>query len=599
DLIEKSSLKEIEKIKDVRNIIAHSSDMSLCDQEYEKHLTEIENSLINLGLNKKDIEHFKLNFNSTETKEVNNEKILDYKKGDVSFLNQNSFSKSIESKGIDFTLDLSQKKIFFFNEKPNYQQLAEYFQQLAGKWITNTKSNGTGQRKLSNATKSAEKSKTITKSLGLKTNGTGLSKISNATKSAEKSKTITKSLGLKTNGTGLSKISNATKSAEKSKTIIESSGLKTNGTGQAKLSNATKSVQKSTTISKSSVLKTNETGQAKLSNATKSAGKSTANTKSSVLKTNGTGLAKLSSATISVGKSTANNKTSDLKTNGTGQTKLSNATKSAGKSTANTKSSVLKTNGTGLAKLSYAIKSADRSTTNTNSCLVVGLCNKKDCTSVQYSQLCVYIDEVLRKETNFKLPNFNEIGNIRICAPCCRPAGHSTCFSAPALTAPLLNLKNVFGLSNKSAEKALNMASIPAGSQDTIWEASTSLTGKMSSCFVLHDVLSEIQARLLHVIGPNQYSINWLDMLELSDLKSKFVFHSDTIVSSSNFKESLNSIGNVHIFYPLLNYLSSNQDYIELVLQEWISNSKKLKSFQNGYTDDNLNQNSKIRRSLF
>ncbi|RNA18008.1 neurobeachin [Brachionus plicatilis] len=288
------------------------------------------------------------------------------------------------------------------------------------------------------------------------------------------------------------------------------------------------------------------------------------------------------------------------------------------------------------------------------SCLVVGLCNKKEFTSVQirelnfdsseknfdmwhsigivhapakgpfgYSQLCVYIDGVLRKETNFKLPNFNDIGNIRICGPCCRPAGHSTGFSAPALTVPLLNFKNVFGLSNKSAEKALNMASIPAGSQDTIWEASTSLTGKMSSCFVLHDVLSEIQARLLHAIGPNQYSINWLDMLELSDLKSKFVFHFDakcvkgpacldlssnkvsarfsaTIVSSSNFKESLNSIGSVHIFYPLLNYLSSNQDYIELVLQEWISNSKKLKSFQNGHTDDNLDQNSKMaRRSLF
>lgn len=43
----------------------------------------------------------------------------------------------------------------------------------------------------------------------------------------------------------------------------------------------------------------------------------------------------------------------------------------------------------------------------------------------------------------------------------------------------------------------------------------------------------------------------------------------------NNSKESLNSIGSVQIFYPLLNYLSSNQDYYDLVCNAWSSHSKQ------------------------
>ena len=68
---------------------------------------------------------------------------------------------------------------------------------------------------------------------------------------------------------------------------------------------------------------------------------------------------------------------------------------------------------------------------------------------------------------------------------------------------------------------------IPSGSQDTVWDPSTCLIGQMSTCFVLHDVISDIQARLIYELGPNQYAINWLDLPELTDLKSKFVFHYD------------------------------------------------------------------------
>lgn len=51
--------------------------------------------------------------------------------------------------------------------------------------------------------------------------------------------------------------------------------------------------------------------------------------------------------------------------------------------------------------------------------------------------------------------------------------------------------------------------------------------GQLSSCFVLHDVISELQARLLYELGPNQYAFNWLDIVEMSELKNKLVFHYD------------------------------------------------------------------------
>ncbi|CAF0785781.1 unnamed protein product [Brachionus calyciflorus] len=218
-----------------------------------------------------------------------------------------------------------------------------------------------------------------------------------------------------------------------------------------------------------------------------------------------------------------------------------------------------------------------------------------------YSQVLIYIDGVLKKETDLKLPNLNDSFNhIRIGAACSRPVVATSNFSTSSLTAPLVNLKSMFNMTYKSGEKSLNVTSVPAGSQDTVWDPSTCLTGKMSSCFILHDVISDIQARLLHELGPNQYSINWLDIIELSDFKSKFVLHYDAkcvkdltcldlsgnklygkfgghVMSCDNFKESLNSIGSVHLFYPLLNYLSSNQEYVDLVNNEWIANSKKFK----------------------
>ena len=254
-----------------------------------------------------------------------------------------------------------------------------------------------------------------------------------------------------------------------------------------------------------------------------------------------------------------------------------------------------------------------------------------------YSQICIYIDGVLKKETDLKMPNFSDaLNHIRVGAACFRPQSTiGTVYSvSSSLAAPFTNLKNVFGSitsyknSAGATEKSLNVTSIPSGSQDTVWDPSTCLMGQMSSCFSLHDTITDFQARLLYELGPNQYGLNWLDIMELNDFKTKFLFHYDAkccrdltcfdlsqvfnnisgansnkilpnnssgnnsngkfsglCLSCENFTESLNSIGSIQIFFPLLNYLASNQDYVDLVTNDWNSNARNSSIAENGAND--------------
>lgn len=71
------------------------------------------------------------------------------------------------------------------------------------------------------------------------------------------------------------------------------------------------------------------------------------------------------------------------------------------------------------------------------------------------------------------------------------------------------------------------MTAIPTGSQDTVWDPPTCLMGQLSSCFVLHDVITDLQVRLLYELGPNQYAFNWLDIVEMADIKNKLVLQYD------------------------------------------------------------------------
>jgi neurobeachin-like protein 1/2 len=74
-----------------------------------------------------------------------------------------------------------------------------------------------------------------------------------------------------------------------------------------------------------------------------------------------------------------------------------------------------------------------------------------------YSQVCIYIDGILKKETDLKCPNFHDSFNHnRIGATCARPQSQSSYTSTVTntLTAPLSNLKNVF-YKNTATEKVI------------------------------------------------------------------------------------------------------------------------------------------------
>jgi hypothetical protein len=211
-----------------------------------------------------------------------------------------------------------------------------------------------------------------------------------------------------------------------------------------------------------------------------------------------------------------------------------------------------------------------------------------------YSQICVFIDGILKKETDFRMPNFNDsFTHIRIGGSCVRPNNMASSSNIANSLSTFYNFKNIFNLGRSGiTEKTLNISSIPYGSQDAVWEASTCLMGQMSSCFVMHDTINNIQVRLLYELGPNYNYSNWLEIKELSDLRSKILFHYDAkctknfsifdlsqnkilakftgqCFSRDNFKESFNSIGSIQVFYPFFNYISSNPEYLDLVLNQW------------------------------
>jgi len=73
------------------------------------------------------------------------------------------------------------------------------------------------------------------------------------------------------------------------------------------------------------------------------------------------------------------------------------------------------------------------------------------------SQICIYIDGILKKETDFKIPNFNEpFTHIRIGAACSHTNNNnqqtniSNLNITKTLTTPLSNFRNVFSLGYKS-----------------------------------------------------------------------------------------------------------------------------------------------------
>jgi hypothetical protein len=224
------------------------------------------------------------------------------------------------------------------------------------------------------------------------------------------------------------------------------------------------------------------------------------------------------------------------------------------------------------------------------------------------SQLCVYVDGVLKRACDFRQLYLSEaFTHINLFGACVNSninlnsnnndiTSTTTAKAAALVGGVLLNpFKNIFSITssnnnttNKNDIKyTTSITSIPSGTQDYVWESSTTICGQISSCFVLHEILTEAQIKLLYNLGPNQYNLNLLEISELSDLKSKFMFYYDAkcckedicydlsmknINSTFNgkryrlncLKDSLNAIGGIEIFFPLLNHLSQNRAYLDL-----------------------------------
>lgn len=73
------------------------------------------------------------------------------------------------------------------------------------------------------------------------------------------------------------------------------------------------------------------------------------------------------------------------------------------------------------------------------------------------SQVLIYVDGILKKETELKMPYLNDTFNhVRIGAACARPtqgASNSYLSMSNTITAPLSNLKSVFNFRGSPSEK--------------------------------------------------------------------------------------------------------------------------------------------------
>jgi hypothetical protein len=226
------------------------------------------------------------------------------------------------------------------------------------------------------------------------------------------------------------------------------------------------------------------------------------------------------------------------------------------------------------------------------SCLIICVCTKKEFLSMQLntsdlirtdsstnwhsffimyipaknpfssSQLCVYIDGKLKRECDLKMPQLNDtFKRISICGALTsgydksqrqqqqqQQQQHKKLTSymntvTSSFASPIaINLKNVFTKNNVN-EKQLYITSVVNGTQDMIWDTSSCLYGHLSSCIVLHDILNQIQIKMLHQLGPNFYGVCNNEIAELVDIKSKIVFYYDAKCCKDNICTDLSMHG--------------------------------------------------------
>lgn len=128
ELIDKSKLKQIEKIKEIRNKLAHNSKMSLNDQEFKTDWSVIVQSLIQLGMKKNEIDKYWSNLKKNDSKKLNNKEQIDNlkEKADQHFA-QNNFCESIKlySQAIEIDMSNDLKSKLYSNRSLAYLKMFE------------------------------------------------------------------------------------------------------------------------------------------------------------------------------------------------------------------------------------------------------------------------------------------------------------------------------------------------------------------------------------------------------------------------------------------------------------------------------------------
>ncbi|CAF0781011.1 unnamed protein product [Brachionus calyciflorus] len=125
NLIDKSNLKHLEKIKNIRNNVAHNSKMSLTDQQFETNWDELKNCLIQLGNDKQQVEDLKLNLNPQS---VSNKVYDELKQKANDYFKEKEYTESIDfyTKALEVkNLSNDQLAVLYSNRSLVYLKLYE------------------------------------------------------------------------------------------------------------------------------------------------------------------------------------------------------------------------------------------------------------------------------------------------------------------------------------------------------------------------------------------------------------------------------------------------------------------------------------------
>lgn len=243
------------------------------------------------------------------------------------------------------------------------------------------------------------------------------------------------------------------------------------------------------------------------------------------------------------------------------------------------------------------------------------------------SQLYMYVDGVLKLNSQLKYPNMSEtLTSCRVGSPVFNPQNdlldmNNIHYQETKRISPFRSfLKSA--ASRKSVGNLSSIDSLPAGSQDERYGLPIPLNGQIGSVCILHEAVTAHQVKLLYTAGPNSLTV-FTNENELSDLPGKMVLYynakaceNTNIMDLSgnqnhgrlfgqkcttwDIKDVINCIGGIQVLFPLLEQVNKLPDAAEATSpsQKFMGRCNKSKECDgwviirsSSYTDRKLEQN--------